>query len=90
MAFDPATGSVIAFGGTVRTAHEAGRAATTWSWTGTRWDSVTVRTTPPARTGALPASDPTVNGVLLFGGSAATEITASWPPSKAAASSGVA
>lgn len=88
MAFDPATGGVIAFGGTVATAHETTSAARTWSWTGRRWEPVTVRTTPPARAGALLAADPTVNGVLLFGGSTATETTASCPPSNAAPSSG--
>lgn len=34
LAFDPATGGVIAFGGTVRTTRETGPAATTWIWTG--------------------------------------------------------
>lgn len=65
IAFDPGSG-VIAFGGQQRTAQQVKPSAAMWRWTGGRWQPVTVKARPGARTRPLLVSGP--RGLLLFGG----------------------
>jgi hypothetical protein len=69
IAYDPGTGSVIAFGGQRRSGRWVGPSALTWRWTGQRWQPVATKP-PPARSTALMAADPAGRGLLMFGGQA--------------------
>jgi photosystem II stability/assembly factor-like uncharacterized protein len=66
MAYDPATGSVILFGG------DDGQAALddTWSWDGSGWSRLHPAVSPPPRTRALMAYDPGTRRLVLTGGHA--------------------
>ena len=48
MAFDPATGDMVLFGG-----DDGSYLADTWTWNGTNWTKLSPATSPPARSGAL-------------------------------------
>jgi hypothetical protein len=65
MAFDPALGQMVLFGG-----EGAGGAqlSDTWTYAGSTWTPVSPPTGPSARTGASLADDPALNQVVLFGG----------------------
>lgn len=73
MAYDPATRSVILFGGQpVRPTDGGGFGAPvdgTWSWNGSEWVQLTPPAHPSARTGSSLAYDPSLGGLVLFGGS---------------------
>jgi hypothetical protein len=62
VADDPAAHQVVLFGG-------LGSARTTWLWDGRRWTPSSPPVSPPSRSGAAAAYDPTSRMVLLFGGS---------------------
>jgi photosystem II stability/assembly factor-like uncharacterized protein len=64
MAYDPATGSVILFGG------DDGQAALdgTWSWDGSGWSLLHPAVSPPPRTRALMAYYPGTRRLVLTGG----------------------
>ena len=64
MAYDPATGTVVLFGGT---GHGA-LLGDTWTWNGTTWTQQTPATSPPARESASMAYDAATGTVVLFGG----------------------
>ncbi|MGH9091333.1 MAG: Kelch repeat-containing protein [Acidimicrobiales bacterium] len=64
MAYDPATSTMVLFGGT----KVAGALADTWTWNGTTWTKLTPATSPTARYGASMAYDPATSSVVLFGG----------------------
>ncbi len=64
MAFDPATGQLVLFGGT-----KSGARNDTWAWDGSTWHDVTPTSgNPPARSGASMAFDPATGQLILFGG----------------------
>ena len=68
MAFDTATGQLIAFG-TDPSSPSAWPAPDTWVWNGTHWNQAVVTgRTPPARTGASMAYDPIRQLIVLHGG----------------------
>ena len=65
MAYDPATGDVVMFGGT----NAAGQAlADTWLWDGSGWEPASPATSPPARYEAQMAWDAQSQRVILLGG----------------------
>jgi hypothetical protein len=76
MAYDPASNTVVLFGGqsTPEGARGAGSPAARplsdiWTWNGSSWRKVNSRSGPPARSAAVIASDPAAGGVILAGGS---------------------
>jgi len=64
MAYDPATRTVILFGG------DDGQEALggTWSWDGSGWAQLSPVVSPPARTRAMMAYDPVTRRLVLTGG----------------------
>jgi hypothetical protein len=64
MAFDPAGGGVLLFGGDTGT----NRSNETWRWDGTVWTQLSSASTPSPRTEAAMAADPVRNVVVLCGG----------------------
>ncbi len=66
MAYDPATRTVVLFGG------DDGEDALgdTWSWGGSGWARLDPAVSPPPRTGALMAYDPATRRLVLTGGRA--------------------
>src|ERR1700733_10225066 len=73
MAYDPATATVLLFGGISgdRAPASAMLPVTalgdTWSWDGTPWTKLSPATSPTARYGASMAYDPATEAMLLFG-----------------------
>lgn len=69
---DPTSGGVLAFGG-YRTDRHGARwpLATTRTWDGTAWHTLTPPASPPAREDPLLVADPATHQVLLFGGTSA-------------------
>ena len=63
MAYDPATGTVVLFGG-----YNGSALSDTWSWNGATWSQLTPATSPPARWSATMAYDPATGTLVLFGG----------------------
>ena len=64
MAYDPATGQLVLFGGYERRRY----LDDTWTWNGTTWTQQSPATSPPARDGASMAYDPGTGQLVLFGG----------------------
>ena len=67
MAYDPATGNMVLFGGRANNFNPLGD---TWTWNGTTWSRVSPAMSPPARYGASMAYDPATGNMVLFGGRA--------------------
>ena len=65
MAYDPATGDVVMFGGT---GSDGQALAGTWLWDGSGWSEAGPADSPPARYGAEMAWDPQSQRVILLGG----------------------
>ncbi len=65
MAFDPAIGKAVYFGGDGSGANSLGD---TWTWDGSNWAQVTSSPSPPARESASMDYDPTLGKIVLFGG----------------------
>jgi hypothetical protein len=65
LASDPATGTVVAFGGG---SPEIQLSDTTWTWDGNDWTQQHPRHHPSARTANGLAYDPATGSVILFGG----------------------
>lgn len=66
MAYDPATGNLVLFGGKLP---GNGRVYNgTWTWNGTTWIRQFPKSSPPARYAASVAYDPATGNVVLFGG----------------------
>lgn len=63
-AYDPATRTVVFFGGTDR----SGPLAETWTWDGSEWRRQHPATSPSPRQDAILAFDPSSNRLILFGG----------------------
>ena len=73
IAYDPATGQLILFGGMV-TYHLV---STTWDWNGTTWTKLSPATIPHARTSPYMAYDTATGQLILFGGAYTTSSTKS-------------
>jgi hypothetical protein len=65
MAYDPATGQLVLFGGYNTT---NGYLSDTWTWNGTTWAQQSPVTSPLARNGASMAYDTATSQMILFGG----------------------
>jgi len=65
MAYDPATGNMVLFGGDNSANGPLGG---TWTWNGTTWAKQSPSTSPPARFSASMAYDPAAGNMVLFGG----------------------
>jgi hypothetical protein len=64
MAYDPAQGGIVLFGGIAPSAF----LSDTWTWNGTTWTQLSPATSPPARVGASMAYDQATGQDVLFGG----------------------
>jgi hypothetical protein len=64
MAYDPATGQLVLFGG-----FGGGYLADTWTWNGTTWTQMSPVTSPSPRYGSAMAYDAATGQLVLFGGS---------------------
>ena len=63
MAYDPATGQMVLFGG-----YSGGDLDDTWIWNGTNWAEASPSTSPPGLDGAAMAYDAGTGQLVLFGG----------------------
>jgi hypothetical protein len=68
MASDPATHTVVLFGGFVGPRDNRALADDTWTWDGRQWTQQDPAVSPPARFFSFMASDPATHTVVLFGG----------------------
>ena len=68
MAYDPADGAVILYGGLVIDSTGVNALADTWSWNGAQWDELHPAASPPALSGALLGYDPSTKSLVLTGG----------------------
>jgi hypothetical protein len=66
MAYDPATRTMLLFGG--QSDRYPSYLGDTWSWNGTTWIKLSPSTSPLARSDAPMAYDAATRTVLLFGG----------------------
>jgi hypothetical protein len=64
MAYDPAIGKIVLFGGGTGTS----TFGDTWTYDGTTWTQQSPGTSPPNRYGASTAYDPAMGQLVLFGG----------------------
>jgi len=77
MAFDPASGETVLFGGGTA---GGSKLADTWTWNGTNWSQKSPASSPSARTGTASAFDPSTGEVVVFGGvnSSDTTLNQTW------------
>jgi hypothetical protein len=69
MAYDPATRSVVLYGGLVLgTDPELTTLSDTWTWDGSAWSQAHPTTTPPSLSAPVMAYDPATQRVVLTGG----------------------
>jgi hypothetical protein len=71
MAYDPAIGKLVLFGGVTQAANGGDRIFLndTWTYDGKTWTKQSPTASPPARTGAAMAYDPNIGKLVLFGAS---------------------
>jgi hypothetical protein len=65
LAYDPATRSLVLFGGVTTT---GSRVADTWEWNGSDWTELTPADSPPPRAAAAMTFDPATEQMVMFGG----------------------
>jgi hypothetical protein len=83
MAYDPATRTVLLYGGLAfggSTGQEA--LGDTWVWDGERWTELHPRSSPPPLTGALMAWDPASRRLVLTGGQTTSPLGVIQPSSE--------
>jgi hypothetical protein len=68
MAYDPATGDTVLFGGDEVTGGSDTMLSDTWTWDGTTWTEQFPAASPTARYGASLAYDSATGNLVLFGG----------------------
>ncbi|MGH9018503.1 MAG: Kelch repeat-containing protein, partial [Acidimicrobiales bacterium] len=79
MAFDPATGDTVLFGGDSIVDGSGALLADTWTWNGVTWTEQFPAVSPPARDGASMAYDAATGDMVLFGGlSADGDLADTW------------
>jgi hypothetical protein len=71
MAYDPAVGDVILYGGLVIGSQGLNTLSDTWSWDGSGWTELHPAVSPPGLSGALLAYDPSTQRLVLTGGDTA-------------------
>ena len=71
MAYDPAGGDVILYGGLVIGSEGLTTLSDTWSWDGAQWTELRPTVSPPGLSGALLAYDPSTQRLVLTGGDTA-------------------
>jgi hypothetical protein len=74
MAFDPATGQLLLFGGF----NNGAFLSDTWTWDGTNWNQLSPTFSPAAREDASMALDPATGQLLLFGGTNSAVLSDTW------------
>jgi hypothetical protein len=84
MADDPATGSIVLFGGQGKSAS----LEDTWIWDGSSWSQAHPSTSPPALSGAQMAYDPISRDLVLVGGQIETGTIFNGPVACSSGSSG--
>lgn len=67
IAYDPATGQIVLFGGLSSLAN-TGMLSDTWTWDGTDWTQQHPATSPPARDDSALVYDAATHQLVLFGG----------------------
>jgi hypothetical protein len=79
MAYDPATGDTVLFGGVQVTSGPEVLLGDTWTWDGSTWSQVFPSASPPALYSASFAYDDATNDLVLFGGiSANGDLSETW------------
>jgi hypothetical protein len=68
MAYDPATGDVLLFGGLAIGSQGLNALGDTWRWDGSSWTQLHPAVSPPALSGALLGYDPSSGRLVLTGG----------------------
>jgi hypothetical protein len=68
LAYDPALGQVVLFGGATERPYPNDLVAHTWAWDGARWQQLTPHGAVPVRRGLALALDALRGRVVLFGG----------------------
>jgi hypothetical protein len=68
MAYDPASGDVILYGGLLLSNQGPAALAGTWSWNGAQWTELQPAVSPPPLAGALLGYDPSTQRLVLTGG----------------------
>jgi hypothetical protein len=68
MAYDPADGQIVLFGGLRTVDHEPHYLGDTWTWDGSAWTKQHPAHSPSRRGGAGISYDPADGGLVLFGG----------------------
>ncbi len=79
MAYDPATGQILMFGGLGGTP-QTGFSATngTWAWNGSTWQQLTPSTVPSVRREAAIGWDAATSQLIIYGGEASAELSDTW------------
>jgi hypothetical protein len=79
LAYDPATGNTVLFGGDEVTGGSGTMLSDTWTWDGSTWTEQFPAVSPPARYGASMAYDSATGDLVLFGGlSANGDMSDTW------------
>jgi hypothetical protein len=79
MAYDPATGNTVLFGGDEVTGGSGTMLSDTWIWDGSTWSEQFPIASPPARYGASLVYDASTGNLVLFGGiSADGDLSDTW------------
>ena len=74
MAYDPAIGKTVLFGGY----DGDSELADTWTWSGSTWSQLSPTTSPPARESASMAYDPATGNMVLYGGFGGDYLSDTW------------
>lgn len=74
MAFDPARGELVVFGGGAVSNSSRVDLGDTWTWNGTTWTQRAPPTSPAPRQGAMLAYDPGSQSLLMYGGYVSTSL----------------
>lgn len=76
MAYDPALGAVVLFGGI----HAGGYLSDTWTFANGSWSELSENESPPGLAGAALGYDPAESGLILYGGTdaAGTVLNTTW------------
>jgi len=79
MAYDPATGQILMFGGLGGTPN-TGFSATnsTWAWSGSNWQQLEPSTVPSARREAAIGWDTATSQLIMYGGEAGADLSDTW------------